>query len=89
MAIGARAPDVLAMVIRQGMLLVSIGIVVGCAGAWGITRVLAKFLFELTPTDPPTFIGAPAVFAFVALLAILIPGRRALRVDPVAAIRNE
>jgi putative ABC transport system permease protein len=89
MAIGARAPDLLAMVIRQGMLLVSIGILLGCAGAWGITRVLAKFLFELTPTDPPTFIGAPAIFAFIALLAILIPGRRALRVDPVAAIRNE
>jgi len=89
MAIGAKASDVLALIIRRGMFLVCVGVLLGTAGAWGITRVLGTLLFELKPTDPPTFLGVPVILSLVALLAILIPGRRAIRIDPVAAIRNE
>ena len=89
MALGAGAADVLRMVVRQGMLLVAVGIFFGALGAWGATRVLATLLFELRPADPPTYVGVALLLAAVALAAILIPAYRAARVDPNVALRYE
>jgi putative ABC transport system permease protein len=88
-ALGARTIDVLRMVIRQAFALVTIGIVLGVAGALALTRVLSSLLYGVRPTDPATFIGVAALLAGVALLASYIPGRRATRVDPTEALRSE
>jgi len=77
------------MVLRRTLLLAGVGVVLGTAGALAVTRVLAKFLFEVKPTDPATFIAVAALLAGVALLAGLIPALRATRVDPMAALRYE
>ena len=89
MALGAQRGDVLRMVIRQGMLLAGIGIIVGIGGALALTRFLRSMLFEIKPTDPTTFVGVAILLAFVALLASYIPARRAMRVDPMVALRHE
>jgi putative ABC transport system permease protein len=65
------------------------GVVLGVAGAFATTRVLAKFLFGVEPTDPATFLGVASVLAAIALLAGLIPARRATKVDPLVALRCE
>ncbi|HEV2396230.1 MAG TPA: ABC transporter permease [Candidatus Sulfotelmatobacter sp.] len=89
MALGAQREDVLRMVIRQGMLLAGIGIIVGIGGALALTRFLRSMLFEIKPTDPTTFVGVAILLALVALLASYIPARRAMRVDPMVALRYE
>jgi predicted permease len=89
MALGARASDVLAMVLREGGTLAGIGVALGIAGALAVSRVLAGFLFGVTPTDPAVFVAVPAVLALVALGACVIPARRAARVDPVTALRSD
>jgi putative ABC transport system permease protein len=88
-AMGACTGDLLKMVVRQGMGLIAAGIGVGLLAAWALTRVLSGFLFGVTPTDPLTFIGVSFVLAFVALLATVLPARRAARVDPLNALRYE
>ncbi len=87
MALGAGRPQVLWMVLRQGTLLVSAGVVVGLAGAFGATRVLSAMLFGVKATDPATFAGVAIVLAAVAVVAILVPAHRATRVNPVEALR--
>jgi len=89
MALGAESADVLRMVLRRTVMLAGAGIVLGAAGALAVTRVLAKFLFEVKPTDPATFIAVAALLAGIALMAGAIPARRAATVDPMVALRYE
>jgi predicted permease len=89
MALGARASDVLAMVLREGGTLTAVGVALGTAGAFASSRVLAGFLFGVAPTDPAVFLAVPGVLALVAVGACAIPARRASRLDPVTAIRSE
>ena len=89
MALGASAYDVLKMVLGQGMLLVLIGLVIGIVGALALTRVMASLLFGVSATDPVTFGVISLLLALVALLACYIPARRAMRVDPMSALRYE
>jgi ABC-type antimicrobial peptide transport system permease subunit len=89
MALGANRGDVVALVLRQGMKLAGIGIVVGIAGALGLTRVLTKLLYEVKPNDPLTFAGVSLVLLCVAVLASWLPARRAGKVDPMVALRTE
>jgi len=89
MALGAQPADVLRLVINQGMLLTLIGLVIGVAGAFAVTRVMTEMLFGVTATDPLTFVGVPLVLGVIALLACYIPARRATKVDPLMALRYE
>jgi putative ABC transport system permease protein len=89
MALGARTRDVLLMVIRQGMSLVTIGVVVGVAGAYAVTRTMRSLLFEVGTTDPLTFVLVSLVLAVVGALACYLPARRATKVDPLVALRYE
>lgn len=89
MALGAQRADVLQMVLGRGMLLVGIGVIAGMAAAFAISRLIAQFLYGLSPGDPVTFGGVAAVLAAVAIVAHYVPARRALRVDPVVALRYE
>ena len=89
MALGASPPNVLLMVLRQGLLPVALGVVLGAAAAFGLGRVIASQLYSVEPTDPATFVGAAALVLIVACLACCIPARRAMRVDPMIALRYE
>jgi len=89
MALGAELADVLKMVLRYAMTLVVIGTIVGLAGAYAVTRVMSNLLFQVTPTDLLTFVAVPAVLLVVALVACLIPARRATKVDPLITLRYE
>jgi predicted permease len=89
MALGAARPDILRMVLRQGLTLVALGAAIGTAGALGATRAIASELYGVTPTDPATFSAAIALMLLVGCLACWIPARRAVRVDPLMALRYE
>jgi putative ABC transport system permease protein len=89
MAIGAQQRDVFKMVIGQGMMLALIGIAIGLAGAFALTRLMATMLFGVTATDPATFAVIAILLTAVALMACYLPGRRATKVDPVISLRYE
>lgn len=89
MALGAQARQVSWLILRRGLVQLGIGLVLGVAGAWGISRVLGPLLVQVTPTDPTTFIGITSLLTIVALAACLIPVRRATRLDPLVALRLE
>lgn len=88
-ALGASAAGIVRLVLRQGMTITVTGIVLGIVGALGLARVTQSLLFGVSPTDPTTYLGVGSMILVVALLACLIPARRAMRVDPLVAIRNE
>lgn len=89
MALGAQPQDVLRMVIGEGMWLAGAGIILGVGGALALTRFLRSLLFEIKPTDPATFVGVAIVLAIIALTACWIPARRAMKVEPMEALRYE
>jgi predicted permease len=89
MALGARAADVLRLVLRQGMTPVLIGLAAGLALSLGLGRLSAGLLFEVPPHDPATLAAAAAVLTAAALLACAVPARRAARIDPAQALRDE
>jgi putative ABC transport system permease protein len=89
MALGAQMKDVLKLVLRNAMTLVLIGAAVGLAGAYAATRVMSSLLFGVTATDVATFVAVPLLLLLVALVASLIPARRATKVDPLVALRYE
>ena len=88
-ALGAQWSDVLRLIFRSGMSLVIIGLTIGLAGALALTRLMATLLFEVSPTDPITFVAVALGVILAALLACYIPARRAIRVDPLVALRYE
>lgn len=89
MALGAERADVLRLVVRQGMTMTLIGLALGLAGAFSMSRVIAGLLHGVSATDPLTFTLVSVVLLGVALLACFIPARRATRVDPIVALRSE
>ena len=89
MALGAQPGNVLKLVVGQGLMLAGIGIGLGLAGAWGLTRLMTTLLFGVSATDPITYVGVALLLLTVALLACLLPARRATKVDPMIALRSE
>jgi len=88
-ALGAQRADVLRLVVRQGVTLAMLGVVLGVVGAFGVTRVIASLLYNVTPSDPISFIGVALFLMVIAFVASYIPARRATTVDPIVALRNE
>jgi predicted permease len=89
MALGAERRDVLRLVLTRALRIVAAGLIVGLAGAVGVTRVLQRFLFGVTPTDPIVFTIVTLLLMAVGLMAAWLPARRATRIDPCAALRAE
>src|SRR5215213_2538001 len=88
-ALGAQWRDVLKLILGSGMLLVTIGLIIGIAGALALTRLMTTLLFEVSPTDPITFVAVVLCVIIATLLACYIPARRAIKVDPLVALRYE
>ena len=89
MALGARRRDVLTLVVLNGMGLASLGVALGLAGALALTRLMAGLLYGISPTDPLTLGAVSLLLGMVALVACVIPARRATRIDPMSALRCE
>jgi putative ABC transport system permease protein len=89
MALGADATDVLRLVLLQALLLLSIGLALGLAGSFALTRYLKSALYEVTATDPATYIAVSLLLATVAVMAAMVPTRRAISVNPTVALRHE
>ena len=89
MALGARRRDVLWMVFGQGLRLALAGVALGVTAAFGVTRLMSGLLFGVSPTDPATLVAVSALLLGVALLACVVPARRATRVDPMVSLRSE
>jgi ABC-type antimicrobial peptide transport system permease subunit len=89
MALGAGSGNVLRLVVGQGPLLTVAGLAIGLTGAVAATRLLTSMLFEIQPGDPASYAGAASLLAIVALAACYLPARRAIKVDPLVALRQE
>ena len=89
LALGARRSDVLTLIIGQALKLVLIGVVLGLLASVAATRGLSTLLFSIRPTDPVTYASVAALLTLVALLASYLPARRAMKVDPMIALRYE
>jgi putative ABC transport system permease protein len=88
-ALGAFRGDVLWLILGHGIKMTITGIAIGLAGAFGLTRLLSSLLFGVSATDPLTFGGAAILLILIGLLACYMPARRAMRVDPIVALRYE
>ena len=88
-ALGAGSGAVVKMVLRHALLMVGIGLILGLAGSFALTRVIKSALYGVTATDPATYVGISALLLLVALVACLIPTRRAVSVHPTIALRYE
>jgi putative ABC transport system permease protein len=89
MALGASRGNVLRLVLGRGLLLVAIGSALGLAASFALTRLMTNMIYEVSARDPLTFAGVAAVLLAVALAACYVPARRAMRVDPMVALRHE
>ncbi len=89
MALGAKRPDVLLLILRHGARLTLCGVLIGLFAAWAVTRLLINLLHNVSATDPLTFIGVSLLLIGVAMLACFLPARRATRVDPLVALKYE
>jgi putative ABC transport system permease protein len=89
MALGARPGNIFALVIGQGLRLVIFGLVIGAAEALASASLLAKLLFGVKGADPATFVGVSVLLILAAIAACYVPARRAMRVDPMVALRDE
>ena len=89
MALGAQTQDVFVIVIKQGLRLVSLGVIIGLIGAFAVTRLLSQMLYGVTASDPITYATVACLLLATAFVACIVPARRATRVDPLVALRHE
>ena len=89
MALGAQKFDVLRMVLKDGARMTLAGIIFGLVGALALTRLMRTMLYGVRPTDPLTFVSVAALLAAIAMLACYVPARRAMKVDPMEALRHQ
>jgi ABC-type antimicrobial peptide transport system permease subunit len=89
LALGAQSQELMRLVVRRGLLLAMAGAVIGISAATAVTRLMAAMLYNVRPYDPVTFASASILLALVALAACSIPARRAMRIDPMVALRDE
>jgi ABC-type antimicrobial peptide transport system permease subunit len=89
MALGARQPDVLGLILKQGMVLVGVGVLIGLTAAFTVSRLVSSLLYGIGATDPTTFTGVSLLLVAVAFVASYLPAYRASRVDPLSALRYQ
>jgi ABC-type antimicrobial peptide transport system permease subunit len=89
MALGAQVRHIMQLILKHGVVLVSLGVVIGLVAAILLTRLMSHMLYGITATDPATFSAIALLLTFVALVACYLPARRAAQVDPVVALRSE